>query len=43
VNYHTEHRFYADIDLHARSMFTHVLDDKGQTVFEHDLPARRVS
>jgi transposase len=38
--YNQPHRFYAGIDLHARSMFTHVLDAKGQTVFEHDLPAR---
>jgi hypothetical protein len=33
------HRFYAGIDLHARSMFTHILDHAGQTVFERDLPA----
>jgi transposase len=38
--YNHAHRFYAGIDLHARSMFTHVLDDQGKTVFEHDLPAR---
>jgi transposase len=38
--YNHAHRFYAGIDLHARSMFTHVLDAKGKTVFEHDLPAR---
>jgi hypothetical protein len=38
--YNQPHRFYAGIDLHARSMFTHVLDAKGKTVFEHDLPAR---
>jgi transposase len=38
--YNQAHRFYAGIDLHARSMFTHVLDAKGKTVFEHDLPAR---
>jgi hypothetical protein len=38
--YNQPHRFYAGIDLHARSMFTHVLNEKGKTVFEHDLPAR---
>ena len=38
-----EQQFYAGIDLHARSMFTHILDHAGQTVFERDLPvlARR--
>ena len=34
-----QHRFYAGVDLHARSMFTHVLDHQGQTVFEKNLPA----
>jgi len=33
------HRFYAGVDMHARSMFTHILDQKGKTVFEKDLPA----
>jgi transposase len=37
--YNQPHRFYAGIDLHARSMFTHVLDHTGKTVFERDLPA----
>jgi transposase len=37
--YTTAHRFYAGVDLHARTLFVHVLDHKGQTVFEHDLPA----
>jgi len=37
--YTGQHRFYAGIDLHARSMFTHILDHQGQTVFEKDLPA----
>jgi transposase len=37
--YNQPHRFYAGVDLHARSMFTHILDDRGQTVFERDLPA----
>ena len=34
-----QHRFYCGVDLHARSMYTHVLDDRGRTVFERDLPA----
>jgi transposase len=33
------HRFYAGVDLHARTMFTHVLDDRGRTRFAQDLPA----
>ena len=37
--YNTQHNFYAGIDLHARSMFTHILDQSGKTVFEQDLPA----
>jgi len=37
--YNQQHRFYAGVDLHARSMFTHVLDARGRTVFEKDLPA----
>jgi transposase len=39
MNYSRQHRFYCGVDLHARSMFTHVLDQKGKTVFEKDLPA----
>jgi transposase len=38
--YNQPHRFYAGVDLHARSLFTHVLDHAGKTVFERDLPAR---
>src|SRR5262245_43955127 len=37
--YNQPHRFYCGVDLHARSMFVHVLDKKGQTVFEEDLTA----
>ena len=37
--YNQSHRFYCGVDLHARSMFTHVLDHKGKTVFAKDLPA----
>ncbi len=37
--YKNTHAFYCGIDLHARSMFTHILDQAGTTVFERDLPA----
>src|SRR5262249_3223483 len=37
--YTNAHRFYVGVDLHARTMYVHVLDRKGQTVCEHDLPA----
>jgi transposase len=37
--YNQPHRFYCGVDLHARSLFTHVLDHTGRTVFEQDLPA----
>jgi transposase len=39
MTYSRRHRFYCGVDLHARSLFTHVLDAKGKTVFEQDLPA----
>jgi transposase len=38
-NYNQAHAFYAGVDLHARSMFVHILNAKGKTVFERDLPA----
>jgi len=38
--YSQQHRFYAGVDLHARSMFTHVLDHSGNTIYKHDLPTR---
>jgi transposase len=37
--YNQPHAFYAGVDLHARSMFTHVLDQAGNTVLAKDLPA----
>ena len=37
--YKQPHAFYVGVDLHARSMFTHILDHAGTTVFERDLPA----
>jgi len=39
VNYNQAHRFYCGVDLHARSMYVHVLDHQGKTVFEQDLAA----
>jgi transposase len=39
MNYNRQHQFYCGIDLHARSMYVHVLDAKGKTRFEDDLPA----
>jgi hypothetical protein len=38
-NYNQAHQSYARVDVHARSMFVHVLNAKGKTVFERDLPA----
>ena len=37
--YNHSHAFYCGVDLHARSMFIHILDHDGKTVFEADLPA----
>ena len=31
--YNQTHRYYCGVDLHARSMFVHVLDQQGQTAF----------
>jgi transposase len=39
VIYNTQHRFYCGVDLHARSMYVHVLDANGKTRFDQDLPA----
>lgn len=38
--YKQPHAFYAGIDLHARSIYTHILDAAGATVFKRDLPAK---
>jgi hypothetical protein len=32
--YNQTHAFYAGVDLHARTMFTHILEQRGRTVFE---------
>ena len=37
--YNTQHLHYCGVDLHARSLFVNVLDDKGRTRLEQDLPA----
>jgi len=37
--YKTQHLHYCGVDLHARSLFVNILDDKGHTRFEQDLPA----
>lgn len=36
--YATQHQFYCGVDLHARSMYVHVLDSKGKVRFDRDLP-----
>jgi hypothetical protein len=33
--YQHRHRFYCGVDLHARTMFVHVLGADVETVFEH--------
>lgn len=37
--YTTPHAYYCGVDLHARSLYVHVLDDKGATRLERNLPA----
>ena len=32
-------RFYCGVDLHARTMYTHVVDARGTTVLDQNLPA----
>src|SRR5438105_2948402 len=38
--YTQPHRFYAGGDLHARTLYLHVLDADGRTCFDQNLPAR---
>ena len=38
--YTQQHRFYAGGDLHARTLYLHVLDADGRTCFDRNLPAR---
>src|SRR5581483_9949598 len=37
--YSQSHRFYAGGDLHARTLYLHVLDADGRTCFDQNLPA----
>ena len=37
--YTQQHRFYAGGDLHARTLYLHVLDADGRTRFDQNLPA----
>jgi len=39
MNYNQQHRFYCGVDLHARSMYVHIVDHKGKSVFDRDLTA----
>ena len=38
--YKQQHRFYCGGDLHARTLYLHVLDADGRTAFDQNLPAR---
>ena len=38
--YNQPHQAYCGVDLHARSMYLHILDDRGRTRFDQNLPAR---
>ena len=37
--YNQQHAYYCGIDRHARSLYLHVLDDKGATRLQRDIPA----
>ena len=37
--YTQEHRFYCGVDLHARSMYVCILDQRGEVVLHKNLPA----
>src|SRR5262249_48147214 len=38
--YNQPHAVYCGVDLHARTMYLHVLDDRGRTRLDKNLPAR---
>ncbi len=38
--YTTQHELYCGIDLHAKRMYTCVVDGKGNTVFHRNLKTR---
>ena len=37
--YDRQHQYYGGVDLHARTMYLHVLDQQGKTRFEGNLAA----
>jgi hypothetical protein len=37
--YNTSHQYYAGIDLHARSIYAHILNADGKTVLDQNLAA----
>jgi hypothetical protein len=37
--YNTQHRYYCGVDLHARSMYVHIVDAQGKVRFDQDLDA----
>ena len=37
--YNQQHQYYCGVDLHARTMYVHILDHAGKVVFDRDLPA----
>jgi hypothetical protein len=36
--YNQPHAAYCGVDLHARTMYLHILDDRGHTRFDQNLP-----
>jgi len=38
--YNQPHAAYCGVDRHARTMYLHILDDRGRTRFDQNLPAR---
>jgi transposase len=41
--YNQSHAYYCGIDLHARSLYVHVLDDRGTTRLQQNLPASPIA
>ena len=37
--YNQSHQYYCGVDLHARSMYLHIVDAEKQTVLGDNLPA----
>ena len=38
-HYNQPHQYYCGVDLHARSLYVHILDDTGRTRLEQNLAA----